>query len=87
MNTIPPKPPNIIEIIWTPPALDWIKANTDGASASNPGPSSCGGIFRNKNGDHLGSFVIPLGHDNAFSANLNVYTPKFALPFSFLSNL
>lgn len=61
-------------------ALDWIKANTYGAFAGNMEFSFCGGIFKNKNGDYLGSFDIPLGHNNVFSAELNdiMYTIEIA---------
>ncbi|PNX54810.1 GDSL esterase/lipase, partial [Trifolium pratense] len=37
----------IKEVIWQPPIFNWIKCNCDGAAANgNPGPSACGGIFR-----------------------------------------
>lgn len=72
VNIKPPKHPDIIEVIWTSSALDWIKINIDGASIGNPESSSYGGIFINKHGDHLGSFVIPLGQANVFSVELNV---------------
>jgi len=32
----PPKAPNIVEVIWSPPILNWIKVNTDGAATKNP---------------------------------------------------
>lgn len=72
VNIRPPKHHDIIEVIWTLSALDWIKVNIDGASIGNLGSSSYGGIFINKHEDHLGSFVIPLGQANVFSAELNV---------------
>ena len=63
--------PKIKEIIWQPPVFDWIKCNIDGASLGNPGPSSCGGIFRDKNADFLGAFAYNLGISNSLVAELN----------------
>jgi len=63
--------PKIKEIIWQPPVFDWIKCNIDGASLGNPGPSSCGGIFRDKNADFLGAFAYNLGISNSLIAELN----------------
>jgi ribonuclease HI len=40
-----PNAPIIKEVLWQPPILDWIKCNSDGASAGNPGNSACGGAF------------------------------------------
>jgi len=63
--------PKIKEIIWQPPVFDWIKCNIDGAFLSNPGPSSCGRIFRDKNADFLGAFAYNLGITNSLVAELN----------------
>jgi len=54
------KAPTIKEVLWQPPVFNWIKRNVDGASVGNPGPSSCGGIFKDSNGDFLGAFAYNL---------------------------
>lgn len=44
------------EIMWCPPSLNWVKVNTDGASCGTPWLGVCGGIFRDHEDNHLGSF-------------------------------
>lgn len=63
--------PKIKEVIWQPLVFNWIKWNIDGASIGNPGPSSCGGIFRNNNVEFLGAFAYNLGNTNSLVAELN----------------
>jgi ribonuclease HI len=65
-------PPHVIkEVLWQPPVFNWVKCNSDGASLGNPGPSSCGGLFRNSKGEFLGAFAYNLGISNSLSAELN----------------
>lgn len=68
VNINPPKHQIIKEIIWSPPLVDWVKCNSDGASLGNPGAAACGGIFRNSNSDFVGAFAINLGVTNALYA-------------------
>lgn len=68
INLHPPRAPKIIEVIWHPPTIPWIKCNTDGCFTSTS--SSCGGIFRNHNSDLIMCFVEKLVVDNAFQAEL-----------------
>ncbi|KAL0318106.1 UNVERIFIED_CONTAM: putative mitochondrial protein [Sesamum calycinum] len=49
----PRKAPVIHSIQWQPPPPGWMKVNTDGCSRGQPGPSSCGGIFRNCRGLYM----------------------------------
>ncbi|MCI60361.1 ribonuclease H protein, partial [Trifolium medium] len=51
--------------------LGWVKCNTDGAAHGSPGPSACGGLFRNCHGMYLGSFAEFLGNSNAFVAEIS----------------
>jgi hypothetical protein len=39
----------ILEIIWNPPIISWIKCNFDGATTGYPGPAACSDIFRDDN--------------------------------------
>ncbi|CAJ2641500.1 unnamed protein product [Trifolium pratense] len=64
-------PPLIKEVLWQPPIFNWVKCNSDGASLGNPGPSSCGGLFRNSSAEFLGAFAYNLGISNSLSAELN----------------
>ncbi|XP_058775306.1 uncharacterized protein LOC131649564 [Vicia villosa] len=64
----PPKEPNIIEVIWTPPPTNWIKFNCDEAASSSI--SACGGIARNSEGGVLAAFAIRLDSSNSLIANL-----------------
>ncbi|KAK3193489.1 hypothetical protein Dsin_024799 [Dipteronia sinensis] len=56
--------------IWSLPALDWIKLNTDGAALSSLGTGGCGGVFCNCRFFVNGCFAIPLGQIFAFEAEL-----------------
>jgi len=60
----PPKAPKIIEVIWTPPILHWIKCNTDGSA--NHLTSSRGGIFRDKDSKYLLGFAENTRTGNAY---------------------
>ncbi|PNX68161.1 ribonuclease H [Trifolium pratense] len=62
---------NIIEVLWHPPLVGWVKCNTDGATHGSPDPSACGGLFRNCHGVHLGSFADFLGQSYAFVVELS----------------
>jgi hypothetical protein len=62
--------PKIKEVLWQPPILNWIKCNCDGASLGNPGPSSCGGIFRDSTSSFLGAFTYNLGISSSLNAEL-----------------
>jgi hypothetical protein len=71
VKTHSPKAHRIIEVLWHPPLLGWVKCNTDGAAHGSPSPSACGGLFINYHGVHLGSFAEFLGNSNAFAAELH----------------
>ncbi|KAL0307928.1 UNVERIFIED_CONTAM: Retrovirus-related Pol polyprotein from transposon RE2 [Sesamum calycinum] len=64
----PRKAPVIHSIQWQPPPPGWMKVNTDGCSRGQPGPSSCGGIFRNCRGFVHGCFALSLGSGFAYQA-------------------
>jgi ribonuclease HI len=66
----PPKVPTVKEIHWHPPLLNWVKCNIDGASHGNPGPASCGGVFRNYQANFLYAFAKPLGFASSYHAEL-----------------
>ncbi|MCI69340.1 ribonuclease H protein, partial [Trifolium medium] len=44
--------------------------NSNDASKGNPGPSACGGIFRDNQANDLGCFASNLGVSDVFSAEL-----------------
>lgn len=64
----PPKPNIIKEVLWSPPILNWVKCNTDGAARA--GKAACGGIFTNSDSDFLGAFAINIGQCSALNAEL-----------------
>lgn len=66
----PPKPRITKEVLRSPPILDCVKCNTNGASIGNPGDATYGGIFRNANVEFLGAFSINLGVTSALSSEL-----------------
>jgi ribonuclease HI len=65
-----PKPPRVIEVLWTPPLMDWFKCNIDGTSLGNPGPAACAGVFRNHKGEFLGGFAENIGITNSLVAEI-----------------
>jgi ribonuclease HI len=60
----PPRAPSIKEVIWSPPPLNWLKCNTDGAF--NSVNAACGGVFRN----HQADFVIAFAEKIRFQSSL-----------------
>ncbi|KAK2662084.1 hypothetical protein Ddye_000658 [Dipteronia dyeriana] len=66
----PCKASKILEVFWRSHPPGWIKVNTDGSSNGSPGPSGCGGIFRNCRRFVKGCFVVPLGVMYAFEVEL-----------------
>ena len=59
-----------IEVVWQPPIFDWIKCNTDGVASGKSGLAGNGGIFREGNAGHLGSFALKVESGNALKAEL-----------------
>lgn len=59
---------DIVSVIWKPPTITWVKANTDG-SVSNLN-ASCGGIFRDFRGTFMGCFASNVGNGSVFEAEL-----------------
>jgi ribonuclease HI len=47
-----------IPVKWVPPALGWVKLNTDGSSLGNPGQAGGGGVIR----DHVGHWIRGFTH-------------------------
>ncbi|CAL0306454.1 unnamed protein product [Lupinus luteus] len=64
------KAPKYVEVIWQPPIVDWIKANTDGAARGSPGHAGSSAIFRNWKGEFLGAFSVYLQIKSALYAEL-----------------
>ncbi|PON36219.1 Ribonuclease H-like domain containing protein [Parasponia andersonii] len=60
----------IVEVIWRPPPLPWVKINTDGSTNSSPGFSECSEVFQTHKGFIQESFFISLGICYAFEAEL-----------------
>ncbi|KAJ0087756.1 hypothetical protein Patl1_33011 [Pistacia atlantica] len=57
-------------VLWKVPPLLCVKVNTDGLSKGNPGLSACRGVFRSNSGEFLGGFLINLGFEFAYYAEL-----------------
>ena len=58
----------IITVVWKPPTINWIKANTDGSVLNSI--SSCGGIFRDYRGTFLGAFASKIGAWSVYEAEI-----------------
>lgn len=57
----PRKPLKTNDTLWHPPSQGWIKCNIFGVARGTPIVCACGGIFRNDQGLHVGSFCNYLG--------------------------
>jgi len=56
---------NIISVVWKPPSITWVKANTNGSVVNFN--ASCNGIFR---GNFLGCFASNIGRVSIFEVEL-----------------
>jgi len=59
---------DIVPVIWQPPSITWVKANTDGSVIGSN--SSCGGLSRDHIGAFLGGFSSNIGVGTVFEAEL-----------------
>jgi len=59
---------DIIPVVWKPPTINWVKANTDGSVVNFQ--ASCGGIFCDFRGTFLGCFASNIGRLSVFEAEL-----------------
>ncbi|KAL6194856.1 hypothetical protein ACLB2K_035931 [Fragaria x ananassa] len=48
--------PRIIEVVWHPPVIGWVKINSDGAWKHAEGVGGFGAVFRDFKGHVLGAF-------------------------------
>jgi len=60
---------DIITVVWKPPTITWVKANTDDSVVNLN--AACGGIFRDFRGTFLGGFASNLGDCSVFEAELS----------------
>lgn len=64
---IKPHIPNIVmEVFWTPPLINWVKGNTDGASIEAPSRAVWGVVFRDHLANHVDTFACFLDRRNTF---------------------
>jgi hypothetical protein len=68
INIHPPKAPTIKEVLWQPPLINWLKANTDGTLTKNPFKAACGGIFIDYTGKYIGGFAQNLNTNSSYVA-------------------
>lgn len=73
--------PKIHTILWHPPIFSWVKVNTDGLSKGNPGPASCGTIYRGPHETFLGCFAISIENQTSFYAEF--YAIICAIKFAY----
>ncbi|GKV35598.1 hypothetical protein SLEP1_g43845 [Rubroshorea leprosula] len=57
-------------VAWDPPPPDWLKLNTDGSAAGNPGTAGFRGLFRDSQGRSIIGFMRNGGHTTALAAEL-----------------
>ncbi|XP_004297973.1 PREDICTED: putative ribonuclease H protein At1g65750-like [Fragaria vesca subsp. vesca] len=48
--------PRVIEVVWHPPVIRWVKINSDGAWKHAEGVGGFGAVFRDFKGHVLGAF-------------------------------
>jgi ribonuclease HI len=59
-----------IPVKWVPPALGWVKLNTDGSSLGNPGQAGGGGVIRDHVGHWIRGFTRRVGVATSLAAEL-----------------
>ncbi|KAF1877237.1 hypothetical protein Lal_00012008 [Lupinus albus] len=62
--------PSIVEVIWQPPRVDWLKVNTNGAANGSLVPTGGSEIFRDSNGVFIACFASYLEIQDALYAEL-----------------
>ncbi|XP_058746815.1 uncharacterized protein LOC131619766 [Vicia villosa] len=65
VNLNPNRPASFMNVLWCPPPLGWVKVNIDGVARGNPVTMACGGLYRDSNAVHLGSFCDYMGEGNS----------------------
>lgn len=65
-----PFPKVAISISWTPPPINVIRLNVDGAVLANPGRGGVGGVFRDSNGSWVLGFMKACAHTTPLQAEL-----------------
>ncbi|XP_058760243.1 subtilisin-like protease SBT1.7 [Vicia villosa] len=65
ININPRRLSSFLEILWCLSPIGWVKANIDGVARGDPVLMACGGIFRDNNATHLGSFCDYTGEGNS----------------------
>jgi len=72
-------PSSIANVLLHPPFGSWIKANIDNATCGSSGPSTVGGLFRDRLGSNFGRFNIFLGVNLAIYAEFYIIGIVFGL--------
>jgi len=68
VNIHPPRAPQIKEVLWQPPPINWIKGNIDGSASIVA--SACGIVFRNSDADCILCISENLGMVSSFHAEI-----------------
>lgn len=77
----PHKAPRMIEVIWRPPAIGWLKCNTHGSFSTYF--ASYGGLFRNSSGDFVFGFDDKLDCSSSIQVELLGVTKAIDFASSF----
>lgn len=66
-------------MVWEKPSEGWVKANFDGASKGNLGPSGAGSIVRDWNGEvlFLGAKKLESGTNNLAEVTMMLMAVRF----------
>ncbi|XP_058763571.1 uncharacterized protein LOC131637023 [Vicia villosa] len=68
----PPKVRKILEVIWYPPTIGWIKCNCDGSYNHNGLPATCRSLFRDCRDNFLLAFADSVPWMSSYLAKLVV---------------
>ncbi|KAM0956306.1 hypothetical protein ACFX2A_025098 [Malus domestica] len=79
LSSRPAKSPHVIEVVWKPPFLHWVKENIDGATRGSLRLAGIGGIFRDHFGSCVGCFATSLGVTTSVEAGLHTIIPAVNL--------
>ena len=62
--------PRMVEVIWHPPSIGWIKINSDGAWKHEEGIGGFGAVFRDYKGHFVGAFASNIDIPSSVAAEV-----------------
>ena len=62
--------PQVVQVLWHPPSIGWVKINSDGAWKHEEGVGGYGAVFRDFRGHFLGAFAAKIDIPSSIAAEV-----------------